>query len=264
MTLTPNAEPPTFLSVPPRQDKPRSSGVTHVLDKGLPLEQTRVVLDSVGRFVDIWKFGYGLAYIDRQLPAKLDLLATHSIRACPGGTLAEIAWLQGKWSDYLDWLERVGLGCLEVSSGATDMPVEAKRELISTAADRGFEVFAEVGSKDPGAVASAREWAAQAKADLEAGATWIVAEGRESGTVGLYNAFGEVRPDLVDALAAVDAQATIIYEAPQRDQQAWLIRHVGAQVNLGNVAVEEILSLEALRLGLRSGTTAPATDPVLR
>jgi len=154
------------------------------------------------------------------------------------------------------WLSSVGIDCVEISNGATDMPLSEKRDLIRRAAALGLEVFAEVGSKDPNAVATADDWAAEVRADLDSGASWIVAEGRESGNVGLYTADGSVRPDLVDALEVAGAQAQVIYEAPLRAQQAWLIRYVGANVNLGNVATNEILSLEALRLGLRSDTVS--------
>ena len=247
-------EPPGFLSLPSRPSKPRSAGLTHVLDKGLPLVVLRNLVEAVGDYIDVWKFGYGLSYFDSQLARKLSLLAANGVRACPGGTLAEICWLQQKTDQYFDWLQTVGMDCVEISNGASAMPAETKRQLIATAAGRGFEVFAEVGSKDPNIVATPSAWAEEAQADLDAGATWIVAEGRDSGTVGLYDADGQVRSDLVAALETVGAQASVIYEAPLRAQQAWLIRHVGPNVNLGNIAGEEVLSLEALRLGLRADT----------
>lgn len=245
---------PRFLSLPARPEKPRTAGLTHVLDGGLSLAAMRDLLDSVGRHVDVWKFGYGLSYIDDQLAPKIALLRSKGINPCPGGTLAEICWKQNKTDQYFDWLEQLGMGCVEISNGATGMPTDAKRELVSSAAARGFEVFAEVGSKDPETIATPAAWVAEAQADLAAGATWIVAEGRESGTVGLYDTDGRVRPELVDALESLDAEANIIYEAPKRAQQAWLIRHVGPNVNVGNVAAEAVLSLEALRLGLRADT----------
>lgn len=245
---------PSFLSLPERPPKPRTAGLTHVLDKGLPLGSFESVLDAVGAFIDVWKFGYGLAYLDHQLDAKLALLDGADVKACPGGTLAEICAVQHRTTEYLDWLGAHGFRCVEISNGASGIPIDTKRDLIAVAADRGFEVFSEVGSKDPASIVTAEAWAAEAKGDLEAGARWIVAEGRESGTVGLYDADGEIRSALVDALEAIGPEAQVIYEAPRRPQQAWLIRHLGPNVGLGNVSVEEVSSVEALRRGLRTDT----------
>lgn len=245
---------PDFLALPARHSKPRVAGITHVIDTGLPVEQMKRHLDAVGEFIDVWKFGYGLSYLDRQLPQKLSLLGAHDVKACPGGTLLEITWIQGRVHRYFDWLTQVGFDCVEISNGASPMPGETKHELVAEAVEAGFEVFAEVGSKDPNAIADPELWAAEAKADLAAGATWIVAEGRESGNVALYGPSGLVRSDLVSALEAVSADARIVYEAPQRAQQAWLIGHVGPNVSLANVATDGVLSLEALRLGLRADT----------
>lgn len=257
----PAADPPRFLDLAARTAKPRRAGITHVLDKGTPPTVIEARLDSVGSAVDVWKFGFGTAYVDPSLDAKLETLRCRGVKACPGGTLLEAAWLQGRVDGFLDWADRAGFACVEVSRGASGLPAEAKREIIAEARRRGFEVFAEIGSKDPGAPARPDEWVAEARRDIDSGASWLVAEGRESGTVGLYGADGSVRSDLVEALEALGGEAPVIYEAPRRSQQAWLINRLGPNVNLANVAPEEVLATEALRLGLRSDTMALLTRP---
>jgi phosphosulfolactate synthase len=244
---------PDFLSLPARTAKPRRRGITHVLDKGSPTGEVEALLRVCGPYVDVWKLGWGTAYLDPCLGDKLALLDTHGVLACTGGTLLEVAWQQGVVDEYLDWAESTGFPCVEVSCGAVSMSAAEKRSLIEAAADR-FIVLGEIGSKDPRADVAAPAWARAAGADLDAGATWVVTEGRESGTVGLYDPAGEVRVDVVDAVVAAIGVDSTVFEAPRKDQQAWLIRRFGPDVNLGNVQPGEVLGLEALRLGLRADT----------
>jgi phosphosulfolactate synthase len=246
---------PDFLVVPSRARKPRRYGLTHVLDKGLPAADAGRLLEVCGRFVDVWKFGWGTAYLDPGLTEKLDLLRRHGVLGCAGGTLLEVAWHQGAVEPYLDWAAAVGFPCIEVSCGVVSMTAEDKRTLIEVAAER-FLVFAEIGAKDPAAEVSAAGWAAAADADIAAGATWVVTEGRESGTVGLFDPAGEVRGDVADAVVRSVGIGCTVFEAPRKEQQAWLIRRFGPDVNLANVAPSEALGLEALRLGLRADTFA--------
>jgi phosphosulfolactate synthase len=244
---------PCFLALPSRSEKPRAAGLTHVLDKGMPLGELEEFIESAGDFVDFWKFGWGTGYLDPLIEKKVTALSGHGIRACLGGTLLEVAWSQGKEAEYLSWAGDLGLGCIEVSNGALDMPVPEKHRLITKAAEQ-FLVVAEVGSKDPAVSVSPSEWAEQAAADLSAGASWVLGEGRESGTVGLYSPEGEVREQVVDAMVSAVGVACTVFEAPRRAQQAWFVRRFGADVNLGNVAPAEVLGLETLRLGLRADT----------
>ncbi len=141
------------------------------------------------------------------------------------------------------------------------MTPEEKRAIVAAAAER-FIVFGEVGAKDPAVEVRAAHWAAEAAADLAAGATWVVTEGRESGTVGLFDPSGTVRTDVVDAVVGSVGIDTTVFEAPRKEQQAWLIRRFGPDVNLGNVLPSDALGLEALRLGLRADTFAVVPDPV--
>ncbi len=247
-------ERPAFLSMPSRSDKPRNTGVTHVLDKGMPLDELRAKMPSVAEYIDVWKFGWGTAYLDPEVDEKIDVLLAHGIRPCPGGTLLEIAWLQHRSAEFFKWVRSVGFPAVEVSNGATALPMDEKHTLIRTARELGFTVFAEVGSKFATHAATPERWVEEIRRDIEAGADWIVAEGRESGTVGLYEANGQVRTQLVEAIESAADGARIIYEAPQRSQQSWLIRSVGPQVNIGNVTLTEVMSVESLRRGLRADT----------
>ena len=243
-----------FLETAARTVKPRRRGITHVIDTGTPLAGMDARLQAHGAFVDVWKFGFGTAYVDIAIASKIELLQAHEVKACPGGTLLEAAWWQGRSEAFFQWARGLGFGCVEVSRGSTGMPLSAKVALIVAARDHGFEVFAEVGSKDPGELARPDRWLEEARRDIDAGASWLVAEGRESGTVGLYTADGLVRTDLVDALEGLGEDAAVVYEAPRHQQQAWLVNHLGANVNLANISGDEVLALEALRRGLRSDT----------
>jgi phosphosulfolactate synthase len=246
-----------FLSLPARAGKPRTAGLTHVLDKGLPPQQTQALLEVAGEFVDIWKFGWGTAYLDRGLESKLSLLASHGVRACLGGTLLEIAWSQGRVEECLRWAQDAGVPLVEVSRGIMPMPLADKAQLIARAA-RSFTVVAEVGIKDAGRQLDLGEWKDEVGRDLAAGAWLVVTEGRESGTVGTYDASGAVIEAVIDAVVGVAGHERILFEAPRRDQQAWCINRFGPDVNIGNVAPDDIVNLETLRLGLRADTAVIA------
>ena len=244
---------PSFLTLPERSSKPRTAGLTHVLDKGETVESTRSILAASAAHVDVWKFGWGTAYIDPTLTDKLSLLRDADVRSCLGGTLLEIAWMQGKAEACLDWAGSVGFDRVEVSRGVAPMSVSGKQELIRRATD-SFDVMAEVGSKNPDEVAPPQQWATEIAGDLEAGAQWIITEGRESGTVGIYRSDGSIREDIVVAATGAGGVDKVFFEAPRKDQQAWLIRMFGPEVNLANIAADQVLALETLRVGLRADT----------
>ncbi len=249
---------PDFLDLPARTTKPRRIGITHVLDAGIPASEAAGLLEACGSYIDVWKFGWGVAYIDPGLQAKLELLTAHGVLASPGGTLLEIAWAQGRAAEFLAWARAAGFPCVEVSEGTVPMGADAKAVLISEAAEH-FIVLAEVGAKDPQVRMTPGEWAEAAARDLAAGATWILAEGRASGTVGIYTGSGAVREDVVGAL--VDAAGTdgVVFEAPREDQQAWFVRRFGPDVNLANIRPAGALGLETLRLSLRADTYRAAS-----
>lgn len=244
---------PGFLSLPPRSSKPKTAGFTHVLDKGMHLDDLIGFIDCSGHLIDFWKFGWGTGYIDPLIKKKTEALSGNGIRACLGGTLLEVAWSQGKEDDYLAWAGEIGMPCVEVSNGALDLPVAEKRRLIAKAAEN-FLVLAEVGSKDPSVPVSPAQWAEQATGDIAAGASWVLGEGRESGSVGLYTPEGGVREEVVECMVAAAGAGALIFEAPRRSQQGWFVRRFGPDVNLGNVVPAEVLGLETMRLGLRADT----------
>lgn len=245
---------PTFLDLPVRSMKPRRAGITHVLDKGCTLPMTEGVLLSAAQIIDVWKFGFGTSYIDPAVRSKVAALQAVQVKTSTGGTLLEVAWLQGRTEEFFKFARDVGFDCIEVSDGATNMPYRDKQILIARGQELGFEVMSEIGSKDPSKVLSSTEWTSQIEADLAIGADWIVVEGRESGTVGLYDDNGKIRHNVLNALSRSRHADRLIFEAPRRTQQAFLIRQFGADVNLGNILIDEVMSLETLRRGLRADT----------
>jgi phosphosulfolactate synthase len=244
---------PDFLDLPDRGAKPRAVGLTHVIDPGAGPAVVTDLLDSAAAHIDIWKIGWGTAYVDATLATKLALVTGHEIAVCLGGTLLEIAWAQGRAGECLAWARDSGFDRVEVSRGTVAMTPQEKRELIRRAA-RDFTVLAEVGEKAPGEQNAARYWPGECLADLDAGASLVVTEGRQSGTVGTFDHTGRVRADVVEAVVAAVGVERVVFEAPMASQQAWFIRRFGPEVNLGNVALADVLSVETLRLGLRSDT----------
>jgi phosphosulfolactate synthase len=244
---------PGFLNLPYRSPKPRSDGLTHVLDKGLSLVGLESLIQTARESIDIVKLGWGTAYVSDGVKAKVALCRSADIHLCPGGTLLEICDRQDRIDDYVRWLERLGVTHVEVSNGALGMTIAHKRELIHRLAQE-FVVLSECGSKNPAVDVIAASWVAEMRGDLDAGASLLIAEARESGTVGLYRPDGRVRAELVDALVADLPPDRIIFEAPRKDQQAWFVRRLGPSASLGNIPADEVIALETLRLGLRSDT----------
>jgi phosphosulfolactate synthase len=246
---------PSFLKLPARATKPRSRGITHVLDSGLTPDGTRSFLGHAGHLVDIVKVGWGIGYIDPCLPDKIALCAEHSCTVSLGGTLLEVAAMQDRVAELRDWALAVGISHVEVSDGLCALPPGRKQALIrELAAD--FAVLAETGAKEGGYPPTPADWGEEMVRDLDAGAAWVIAEGRESGTVGLYRADYAIVEELVEAIARSVPVDKVIFEAPRKNQQAWFVRQFGADVNLGNVAPASVLALETLRLGLRADTVS--------
>ena len=254
---------PFPLELPVRPPKPRSVGITHVLDKGLPAQELAGVLETCGAYIDMWKFGWGTAYLDPGVEAKLHTLAANGILGCVGGTLLEVAWVQRRVDEFLDWAAGVGFPCVEVSRGAAPMRPDEKYDLIRAATSR-FTVLSEVGAKSAAERMPCVEWADEVAGDLAAGATWVLTEGRESGTVGIYDPAGTVREDVIAAVLDVGGVERVVFEAPRKDQQAWFVQHCGPNVNLANIPFSEVLGLETLRLGLRADTMRQVSDAARR
>ena len=248
---------PSFLSLPARASKPRSRGLTHVLDSGLTPAGTRAFLGQAGHLVDIVKVGWGIGYVDPTLEERVIVCADHDCPVSLGGTLLEVAAVQGRVNELRDWALKIGMTHMEVSNGLRALTASHKRSLIrQLAAD--FVILAETGAKAGSYPPTPAEWAQEMAADLDAGASRVIAEGRESGTVGLYHADQGVREDLVSAILDRIPQDRVIFEAPNKAQQAWFIGQLGADANIGNVAPASVLALETLRLGLRADTADAA------
>jgi phosphosulfolactate synthase len=249
----PGVSSPDFLDLPSRSPKPRSQGVTHVIDPGLSARDAEGLMESVEPFVDLVRLGWGSSYVSRELRRKLDIYRAHGVPTMLGGTLTELAWLHGKLDGLRRWLDELGIEHVEVSSGVVPMPSDEKAQLIATlAADR--TVFAEIGEKDPHALMAPYRWVALIREALEAGASKVVCEGRADGSAGVFRPDGEVRTGLVDEIVHEIDIHRLIFEAPQRHQQIYFIERHGSDVNLGNIDPHDVISLETLRVGLRADT----------
>jgi phosphosulfolactate synthase len=224
-----------------------------VIDRGLSVAEVDGLMESTGASVDVVKLGWGTALVSANLQPKLERYAAHDVPVVLGGTLTELAIRQGRVDGLVAWLRELGLRHVEVSDGTLALELGRKCELIARLAGE-FTVFSEVGSKDAEHVMAPYRWVEQIEAELAAGAWKVITEARESGTAGIFRADGEVRMGLIDEIAhAVDPQR-LIFEAPRREQQVWFLHRFGAECNLGNIAPGDVLSLETLRLGLRSET----------
>lgn len=244
---------PEFLRLPARGERPRDSGLTHVLDKGSSPAATAELVRQSGHLIDIVKIGWGIGYVDPTLAERVSIYRAAGIDVSLGGTLLEVSVLQDRVEALADWAEGIGISVLEVSNGLCQLDRGAKAELIGSLSSR-FRVAAETGAKDASVPVVLDDWIEEMTSDLEAGARWLVTEGRESGTVGIYHRDGAVRDEMIEAIAERLPLQQVIFEAPIKAQQAWFVRTVGPQVNLGNIPPDEVLALETLRLGLRADT----------
>jgi phosphosulfolactate synthase len=242
-----------FLSLPTRVKKNRSYGLTVIADFGTPVGELNHILSDYHSFIDFAKIGIGSAYVTPNLKRKIELYKEYHIQPYCGGTLFEKAFYQGKINDYLEFLKDLGIEWIEVSNGTLDIPLEKRLELVSQM-KYFFHVIGEVGSKEQLKVFTNTQWLEEVQALLNAGCEYIITEGRDSGTAGIYDSDGKVKEHLIhDFLKYTDVRK-IIFEAPTPKQQMFFINHIGANVNLGNVKLQDILTLEAQRCGLRSET----------
>ena len=248
-----------LLDLPDRAVKPRQVGITHVLDRGLSVADVDGLIEVAGEFVDLVKLGWGTAVATGNLEPKLERYRAHGIDVVLGGTLTELAIAQNRLDRLIEWLHELGLGYIEISDGTITLEHERKLELIERLSSE-FVVLSEVGSKDDTRIMAPFRWVEQIESELAAGALKVIAEARESGTVGIFRHDGEVRMGLIDEIAHAVSPDQILFEAPRKDQQVWFVRRFGPDVNLGNVTPEDVLSLETIRLGLRSDTAVADVD----
>jgi phosphosulfolactate synthase len=242
-----------LLDLPERSAKPRQQGITSVIDRGLSIAGIDGMMEVAGDSVDLVKLGWGTALRTANLKPKLAKYAEHGIPVVLGGTLTELAIAQRRIERLVAWLHELDVKHIEISDGTISIPHTEKLALIERLS-REFIVLSEVGSKDDTEIMAPYMWVEQIERELEAGAWKVIAEARESGTVGLYRHDGEPRMGLIDEIVHAIDPDRMLFEAPRKDQQVWFVRRFGANVNLGNITPDDVLSLETIRLGLRFDT----------
>lgn len=242
-----------------REEKPRQKGITMVLDKGLGLETAESLMNISGDYVDYLKFGWGTSIVHEQdiIKDKVAMYKSHNITPYTGGTLFELAYMNGKLEEFFQEAHDLGFEAIEVSDGSTTISHDKKLECIESAKKDGFEVLSEVGKKDPGLdkELSLDERIEYMQNELEAGSSLIIVEAREGGkNIGIYDKAGNAKEDEIDYILDNFDGNKILWEAPNKDQQVFFILKLGNDVNLGNVSTDDITSLETLRRGLRGDT----------
>lgn len=240
-------------NVPERTAKPRDFGSTMVMDKGLSLREVEDFLDSSVDYTDIVKLGWATSYVTKNLKEKIKLYKDAGVPVYFGGTLFEAFIVRNQFQDYVDILDKYELEYAEVSDGSIEMDHAEKCDFISKLSEK-VTVLSEVGSKDEDKIIPPYQWIKLMKAELEAGAWKVIGEAREAGNVGLFRSSGEVRSGLVQEILTQIPAEKILWEAPQKSQQVFFVKLCGPNVNLGNIAPQEAISLETIRLGLRSDT----------
>lgn len=240
-------------NIPERTTKPRESGFTMVMDKGLSLREVEDLIETSGEHFDIVKLGWATSYVTPNLAEKVKLYQDANIPCYFGGTLFEAFYIREQLDDYKKVLEKYNLQHCEISDGSVSMDHDKKCEIISDFS-KIVTVLSEVGSKDASKIIPPYKWIEQMQTELDAGAWKVIGEAREGGNVGLFRDSGEVRQGLVEEILTKIPAEKIIWEAPQKAQQVWFIKLCGANVNVGNIAPSEVIPLETIRLGLRGDT----------
>lgn len=243
----------SLTHIPERPAKPRQSGITMVMDKGLSVREIEDLISVAGDYIDIVKLGWATSYVVQNLKEKLDAYKAAGIPTYFGGTLFEAFLVRNQVDEYQKVLDKYGMEYAEISDGSLDLDHEEKCKLIERFSKQ-VTVLSEVGSKDAEKIIAPYQWIQLMQAELEAGAWKVIGEAREGGNVGLFRSTGEVRSGLVQEILTKIPADKIIWEAPQKAQQVYFIKLIGANVNLGNIAPNELVPLETIRLGLRGDT----------
>ncbi|MEQ9301529.1 MAG: phosphosulfolactate synthase [Cyclobacteriaceae bacterium] len=243
----------TLSKIPERSKKPRQSGLTMVMDKGLSLREVEDMLSVSSDHMDIVKLGWATSYVTPNLKEKIELYHSANIPVYLGGTLFEAFIIRDQFEDYIRVLEKYDLKYAEVSDGSIVLDHDVKCDYISKLTQH-VTVLSEVGSKDAAKIIPPYKWIEQMQKELDAGAWKVIGEAREGGNVGLFRDSGEVRQGLVEEILTQIPNEKIMWEAPQKAQQVWFIKLLGTNVNLGNIAPNEVIPLETIRLGLRGDT----------
>ena len=242
-----------LTNIPNRSIKPRNNGLTMVMDKGLSIGEAKNLMDS-SDYIDIIKLGFGTSIITKNIKEKIKIYQEKNINIYLGGTLFEAFFIRKMMKEYEDFLNELNIDTIEISDGVcNELSHDLKCKYISDFSKK-FTVFSEVGSKISEKIIPPYKWINLMQKELDAGSSKVIAEARESGTVGVFRKDGEVRSDLIEEILTKIPSNKILWEAPMKDQQVWFIKLIGANVNLGNIDPQEVIPLECLRLGLRGDT----------
>ena len=242
-----------LTQMPERLAKPRQSGITMVMDKGLSIEEAKNFLSVAHPHVDIVKLGFGTSFVTPKLREKIEVYKSFALPVYFGGTLFEAFLIRNQFEDYIAILKDYDIDHVEVSDGSITIPHAEKCGYIEKLTKHAT-VLSEVGSKDAAHIIPPYKWIELMSAELGAGASYVIAEAREAGNVGIYRGSGEVREGLVQEILTKIPAEKILWEAPQKAQQLYFIELIGSNVNLGNIAPTEVIAMEAMRVGLRGDT----------
>lgn len=239
--------------IPERDEKPRKKGLTMVMDKGLSVQEARNLCESSEHLIDYLKLGFGTSLVSKNLKEKIEIYKDNNIRVYFGGTLFEAFVIRNMYDDFLKYLSTYNIDMIEVSDGSMHMQHDVKCEYINKLS-KNFTVISEVGSKEAGIIIAPNKWIKMMKNELQAGSINVIAEARESGNVGIYRPNGNAHVVLINKILDNVPKDSILWESPNKSQQVWFVKLLGANVNLGNIAPNEVISLETIRLGLRGDT----------
>ena len=240
--------------LPERTEKPRKSGITMVMDKGISLRQAEDMMETSSDYIDFIKLGFGTSVVSKNLKEKIKLYQKNNIKVYLGGTLFEAFIIRNKFEDYLKFISSLGIDSAEVSDGSITIEHDKKCEFISKLADKKFTVLSEVGSKEEGVIIHPARWIKMMQAELDAGSFQVIAEARESGNVGIFHKNGSAHTLLINRIVNKIKLENIIWETPQKSQQVYFLKLFGSNVNVGNIGIDDVIPLETLRLGLRGDT----------
>ena len=239
--------------MPERTKKPRTKGVVMVMDKGLSIREAEDFISVSGDLTDFVKLGFGTSVVTPNVKEKIKLYQEANIKVYLGGTLFEAFLIRNMEDEYRKFIDDLGIDTIEISDGSMRIDHAKKCEVIRNFS-KNYTVLSEVGAKEAGILIAPARWIEMMETELAAGAFKVIAEARESGTVGIYRPSGKAHTVLINMILSKIAIDKILWEAPLKSQQAWFINHFGANVNLGNIAPNDIIPLETLRLGLRGDT----------
>lgn len=242
-----------LTQIPQRTAQPRTSGLTMVMDKGLSINEVHDFVSVTRPHIDIVKLGFGTSFVTPNLREKIEVYHSYNIPIYFGGTLFEAFLIRNQFDDYIAVCKDYGIKYVEVSDGSISIPHAEKCGYIEKLTQHAT-VLSEVGSKDAAHIIPPYKWIELMRAELEAGSSYVIAEAREAGNVGIYRGSGEVREGLVQEILTQIPEEKIIWEAPQKAQQLYFLELIGCNVNLGNIAPNEVIPLEAMRIGLRGDT----------